>query len=717
MVEDRDPLTLDVDRDYVGWVTFDQPAARVNLLTTPTMRLFDKLLGELESRIATGKLVAVVVQSGKPGSFVHGADVREIARLRERADAFEQSRDGQRIFRRLEHLTVPTLAAVDGMCLGGGTELILACDYRIASDDPATRLGLPEVKLGILPGFGGSVRLPRLVGIQSALDLILTGRVITPERAKRIGLIDRVVPKTRFDAEVSAFLKEILAAKVQRRARRKSLQKRLLEDTGPGRSLLFSLARRKVESQTKGWYPAPLRALRLIADTHGVQIERALAMEAEALAELAVTRESRSLIRVFLLQQAARRKLGDKELATARRVERAAVLGAGVMGGSIAELIAAHDIPVLLKDIQQQALDAGLRHANELLQKAARKGVFGSGEAGLKFALIQGTLSYEKFGEVDLAIEAIVERMAVKQQVLQDVEEHIPPHAIFATNTSSLSVSTLAEVSQRPEQVVGIHFFNPVHRMPLVEVVRADRTSDDTLASAFSFALSMGKTPVLVADRPGFLVNRLLAPYLNEAAYLLEDGCDVRAIDQALEDFGMPMGPCRLLDEVGLDIAEHVALEMERAFGERMRPSGLVDSMSADGLLGRKNGRGFYRYEQGKRKGVEPTVARRFSGAGARPAPDDEDIRRRCLYLMVNEAAYALEEKVVETAGELDLALVMGIGFPPFRGGLLSWADREGIARIVEGLGRFEERIGPRFAAAALLRSMAEEDLTFTDAE
>ena len=717
MVEDRDPLTLDVDRDYVGWITFDQPASRVNLLTTPTMGLFDKLLGELESRIATGKLVAVVVQSGKAGSFVHGADVREIARLRERADAFEQSREGQRIFSRLERLTVPTLAAVDGMCLGGGTELILACAYRIASDDPATRLGLPEVKLGILPGFGGSVRLPSLVGIQSALDLILTGRVITPERAKRIGLIDRVVPKTRFDAEVSAFLKQILAAKVQRRVRRKSLQKRLLEDTGPGRSLLFSLARRKVESQTKGWYPAPLRVLRLIEATHGVQIERALAMEAEALAELAVTRESRSLIRVFLLQQAARRKLGDEEMAAARPVERAAVLGAGVMGGSIAELIAARDIPVLLKDIQQEALDAGLRHANELLQKAARKGVFGSGEAGLKFAFIQGTLSYEKFGEVDLVIEAIVERMAVKQQVLQDVEERIPPHAIFATNTSSLSVSTLAEVAERPERVVGIHFFNPVHRMPLVEIVRTDRTSDDALASAFSFALKMGKTPVLVADRAGFLVNRLLAPYLNEVGYLLEEGCDVRAIDQALEDFGMPMGPCRLLDEVGLDIAEHVALEMERAFGERMRPSGLVDAMSADGLLGRKNGRGFYRYEQGKRKGVEPTVARRFSGAGAGLTPDDEEIRRRCLYLMVNEAAYALEEKVVETAGELDLALVMGIGFPPFRGGLLSWADREEIARILEGLGTFEERIGPRFAAAALLRSMAEEDRTFTDAE
>jgi 3-hydroxyacyl-CoA dehydrogenase/enoyl-CoA hydratase/3-hydroxybutyryl-CoA epimerase len=391
------------------------------------------------------------------------------------------------------------------------------------------------------------------------------------------------------------------------------------------------------------------------------------------------------------------------------------------MGGSIAELIASHDVPVILKDIEQEALDSGLRHANELLQKAASKGRFSSGEAGLKFALIQGTLSYDKFSEVDLVIEAVVERMAVKQQVLQDVEERVPAHTIFATNTSSLSVSKLAEASNRPDRVVGIHFFNPVHRMPLVEIVRTEATSEEVLATAFSFAVAMGKTPVLVADRPGFLVNRLLSPYLNETGYLLEGGADVLSIDAALEEFGMPMGPCRLLDEIGLDVADHVSAEMERAFGQRMRAAGVVDGMRGEGLLGRKNGRGFYRYEGGQEKGVEPVVAKKYSGkaGGEAPgeAPDGEEIRQRTLYLMVNEAAYAIEEGVVETAGELDLSLVMGIGFPPFRGGLLSWADREGIPNIVERLSNFEERLGDRFAPSGLLRSMAEEDLTFTDAD
>ncbi|UCG76460.1 MAG: enoyl-CoA hydratase/isomerase family protein [Gemmatimonadota bacterium] len=715
MVEDRDPLNLEVDRDYVGWITLDQPGSKVNLLDASTMVLLDRLVSELESRIATGKLVAVVVRSAKPASFVHGVDVRELAALGDRTDAFDKSREGQRIFRRLERLTVPTLAAVDGLCLGGGTELILACDYRIASDDPGTRLGLPEVKLGILPGFGGSVRLPALVGIQSALDLILTGKTVSAERARRIGLLDRVVPKPRFDMEVSAFLKEILGGQVARKPRTKPLSRRLLEDTRPGRALLFSMAGRRVAAQTKGWYPAPGRALRLVADTYQVQIDHALEMEAHALADVAVTPESRSLVRIFLLQQDARRKLGEKTMSQARPVERAAVLGAGVMGGSIAELIAANDVPVLLKDIEQEALDSGLRHANQLLQKAAAKGVFSAGEAGLKFALIQGTLTYDKFSEIDLVIEAVVERMAVKQQVLQDVEDRGPPVAIFATNTSSLSVTTLAGSSRRPDRVLGIHFFNPVHRMPLVEIVRTQITSEEVLATAFAFVVALGKTPVLVADRPGFLVNRLLAPYLNETGYLLEAGADVQSVDEALEAFGMPMGPCRLLDEVGLDVAEHVSAEMARAFGDRMKAATVVADLEREGLLGRKNGRGFYRYEQGRPKGVEPVVAKRFAGAAERP--DAEEIRQRSLYLMVNEAAHALEEKVVETAGELDLAMVMGIGFPPFRGGLLSWADHVGLPLIVERLLHFEERLGSRFAPAPLLRSMVEEDRTFTEAD
>ncbi len=706
-------LTLAVDNDNIGWLTFDRPGSKVNLLTTAIMERLDALITELQSRIATGKLVAVVMWSDKPGSFIAGADVNEIAALTDVDDAAAKSRKGQKVFARVSRLTVPTIAAIDGTCLGGGTELALACDYRLASDRPSTRIGLPETQLGILPGFGGTVRLPRQCGIQNALNVILTGAPVKHDRARRMALVDRVLPADGFRDGVRAFIRQIITGRVKPSVYEKSFTEKLLEDTGLGRKLLFSMARGRTAKRTGGRYPAPMVALDVVERTHGLQIDQALEIEARALGELAVTPVCKNLIRIFQLSTGARDALPAAVRDKRRPVERVGVIGAGVMGGAIAELAASKDVDVVLKDIEQGPLDAGLHHAHSLLEKAASKGVFGAEEAGLKFARIQGVLDYAEFGQVDLAIEAVVERMAVKKQVLREAEAALPERAVFATNTSSLSVSELASGAARPARVVGLHFFNPVHRMPLVEVIRTPETSDEALATAFGFALDMDKKPVIVRDSPGFLVNRLLGPYLNEAGYLLEEGVPVRRLDDAVADFGMPMGPCRLLDEVGFDVARHVASELGRELGERLTPSGVIERLLEDGRLGRKNGLGFYIYQDGREKGVDSDLRRLLPSPAGTP-PDDEEIRHRCLYIMVNEAAFALEQEVVEGAAAVDLAMVMGTGFPPFRGGLLRWADREGLASIVECLRELAGRVGPRFEPAPRLVRMAEAGDTFT---
>jgi 3-hydroxyacyl-CoA dehydrogenase/enoyl-CoA hydratase/3-hydroxybutyryl-CoA epimerase len=710
MAEGPNPIALDIDSDKIAWLTFDQPESKVNLLGSAAMGFLDQRLAELESRIATGQPVALVIRSGKPDSFIAGADVREFTSV-DAEGARAKSAEGQRIFKRLSRLTVPTIAAIDGRCMGGGTELALACDWRVASDSPSTKIGLPEVKLGIIPAWGGCVRLPRLVGIQRALRMILTGSGIPFDRAKRWGLVDQVVPADDLEKALGRFAMDAVRGLMKPTVRVTSFRDKLLEGTGIGRRLLFNGARKQALKTSGGHYPAPLEAIDVIEQAMDLSIEDGLAAENAGLVRMAETDVSSSLVRLFLLGQAAKRALPKDVMDAARPAEKVAVLGAGIMGGGIAELIAAHDVPVVMKDIDQGALDTGLRHANSLLRKAGDRGIFAPEEVGLKFALIHGTLDYDDFEDVDLVIEAVVERMPVKQQVLRECEDRLPDHAVFATNTSSLSVTELARSSERPEQVVGLHFFNPVHRMPLVEVIRTDQSSDRALATAFAFAGAMGKTPVLVADRPGFLVNRLLGPYLNEAGYLLEQGAGVAEIDRVLTEFGMPMGPCRLLDEVGFDIAQHVAREMERAFGERMKPSPVVGLLTEEGRLGRKNGRGFYSYPKGKQAGVDREVSRIL---GAKGTVGPEEIIDRCLFLLVNEALYALAEGVVATPGDVDLAMVMGTGFPPFRGGVLAWADSIGPARIRDRMLEFENAHGPRFAPAPALHTLAEMGGSFT---
>jgi len=706
-------LTLNVSGDGVAWLVFDRPDSRVNLLDEPAMLHLEQLLGELEELARTNAVHAVIVRSGKDGSFIAGADVNAIAAITDPAEAEAKARAGQRLFRRLEQLDVPTIAAIDGICLGGGTELVLACTYRLASERPETRIGLPEVQLGILPGFGGTTRLPRLIGLRAASDVILTGRNLNARKAQRIGLIDEAVPTPTLYQRAEAVARAYMQGRPPERRDRRDTATKLLESTPPGRRVLFSQARKQVMKQTKGHYPAPLAALQVMKSSVGLPIDAALDLEARAVGTLIASDVSKNLIHVFHLMESAKKAAPSG--ATARDIDRAAVVGAGVMGGGIAQLLATRGIGVRMKDINNAALSSGLRHERALFGMAVSRKPLRKRAANHQMDQIAPTLDYSGFGQVDVVIEAVVERMDVKKQVLADVEARTREGSVLATNTSSLSVSQMQSVLARPGDFCGMHFFNPVHRMPLVEVIRGAASSDDAIATIFALARRLGKTPIIVEDGPGFLVNRILGPYLNEAGWLLADGASVEAVDQALTRFGMPMGPLRLLDEVGFDVSRHAGATLHDAFGERMAPAPPLIAMEHTKLLGRKGGMGFYIYENDREKGRNDGIYQALGAAvpAERREISVNDIRDRTVLAMVNEAARVLEDGIVRGPGDVDLGMITGTGFPPFHGGLLRYADRRGLPAIVQRLDDLAARHGTRFTPAPLLRRYADEGRGF----
>lgn len=710
--QDQAALQLEISGDGVAWLVFDRPDARANILTRGVMERLDALLGEIEEAAASGTVRAVVVRSGKDGRFIAGADVGEIANVTDPAVGAQAAAMGQQLFRRLEQLEVPTVAAVDGTCLGGGTELILACDARIASDRPETRIGLPEVKLGIIPGFGGTVRLPRLIGLRNALGMILTGTNMSARKAQRTGLIsERMHIGVLYDRAAELALELADGGRPDRRKR--PLLARALDDTPIGRRVVLRQARKQVLRETMGHYPAPLRALDVVRRTAGMPLDRAFEVEAEALGELVVTDISKNLIHVFHLLESAK-KSGPADVEPLP-VERVAVLGAGVMGGGIAQLLAYRDLDVRLKDINSEALSLGLRHARQMFDRLVKRNRLEQRDADRQLQSIAPTLEYTGFGTVDVVIEAVVEKMNVKQQVLSETETHVRADCVLTTNTSSLSVTEMQNVLARPDRFAGMHFFNPVHRMPLVEVIRGEKSSDQTVATVVALVRQLEKTPVIVQDGPGFLVNRVLAPYLNEAGWLLAEGGRIEKIDATLRRFGMPMGPFRLLDEVGLDVARHAGAVMSEAFGDRLRQPPTMVALEQTELLGRKGGRGFYSYEDGRDKNVNDAIYSELKGAIAdRPGElTEQEILDRTLLAMVNEAARVLEDGIAASPGDVDLGMITGTGFPPFRGGLLRWADSLGMAEVLRRLERLEAVHGERFSPAQLIRTGAAEGRLF----
>ena len=717
MSSETDPATepsptLSIDDDKVAWITFDDPERPLNVLDEGVMRRLAEAVDRVRARAREGRVNLLIVRSGKPGSFIAGADVDAIEAIEDPAEAETKIKLGQAILSEVSSLQVPTFAVIDGICLGGGTELALACDYRLVSDSPKTSIGLPEVMLGILPAWGGTTRLPRTIGLQAALDLLLTGKRIDARKAKRIGFATEILPAQILEATAKEAALRIAATPPQAK---RSIARRLVDDNPVGRKLVLTLARRQVMKTTGGHYPAPLRILDVLGENLGRSVEQSLAAEASAAAELVVSKVSKNLIHVFHMREAARKEMAE---APAHPVRMLGVLGAGVMGGGVAQLAAHNGVRVYMKDIQHEAVGNGLSHARSLFDKAVQRRRLSRREAAQRMEHISGGLEYHGLAAAELVVEAVVERMDVKRQVLAETERHVRADCVLATNTSSLSVDAMAEALQRPERFCGMHFFNPVHRMPLVEVVRGARSSEEALATVYRFAVELGKVPVLVNDGPGFLVNRILGPYLNEAGHLLEDGATVQSIDGTAKRFGMPMGPLRLIDEVGIDVSTHAGAALHEALGARLDPAPALVALAETGRLGRKGGRGFYLYEDGREKGVDEEIYKelRIPPLGDKQPPDAREIRRRLVVAMVNEAARALEERIVERAADVDLAMIMGTGFPPFHGGLLRFADDHHPRRCLEIARELHARLGPRFEPPELLEQLAASGRTFYEA-
>ena len=705
--------TLSVDQRGVAWITFDDPERKVNVLSEQVLTRFGGHLDEVRNLARQSRVHVVVLWSAKSG-FIAGADLAAIEGLEDPAQGADGARFGQGIFGSLKEVGVPTVAAVHGICLGGGVEIALACSHRVASDAPSTKMGLPEVLLGILPAWGGTTRLPRLIGVEDALDLLLSGRQVSASTARRMGLVDEVVPADLFREKVAAFAAK--AASTKKPSAQRPLLKRLKDGTAPGRRLVLFFAKKQVMRRTGGHYPAPLKILDVVGRSVKKSLVKALAIEAKAAGELVATTVSKNLIHVFHLREEARKGTGvDDETVEPGRVEYLAVLGAGVMGGGIAQLAAFRGIRVRMKDIRHDAVASGLQHAGELFAGLVKRRKLRRREADQRMTLISGGLGYEGFKRQDLVVEAVVEKMDIKRIVLRETEDAARRGCVLATNTSSLSVDEMASALARPENFVGMHFFNPVHRMPLVEVVRGTHSSDQAVATTYALALTLGKVPVVTGDGPGFLVNRILGPYMNEAGFLLADGASVEAVDGAAKKFGMPMGPLRLVDEVGIDISRHAGQSLHEALGDRLTPSPPLVALADSGRLGKKGGLGFYRYEGGKENGVDPDIYAVLSTAvpDARTTLEEREIRGRLVLAMVNEAARVLDEGIVRRASDVDLAMIMGTGFPPFRGGLLRFADTIHTRTILSRLIEFEERYGARFTPADLIPRLAGENRGF----
>ncbi len=698
-------LRLEIGEDGLATLTFDLSGRKANIFTREVLAELDELIIELATRTEIGCLT---LQSAKPDIFIAGADVDEIADVTDPVEAEAGSRYGHRLFAAWQALPFPTVAAIRGTCLGGGTEISLASTWIVISDRPDLRIGLPEIKLGILPGWGGCVRLPRRVGLLAALDIILAGKAIPGARAAKIGLADALFPDASFERDVRAFARS--KAGKARRARRRSrgLSAALLESNPVGRRLVVSQARKKTLAQTKGKYPAPLRALDVVATGVAKGPAAGFDAEARAIGELATSAEAKGLIYLFRQLEAA--KKSDDGAAPLPPVRRPAVIGAGVMGGGIAHLVADKaGLPIRVKDIQTQALSTALAHAASLFDKQVRRRRMKPAERRSKMGLLQPTLEDSGLETCDFVIEAVVENLSIKQKIFAELSRRVSDRAILASNTSSLSIDAIGQLAVRRERVVGMHFFNPVDRMPLVEVVAGRHTSAQTTAAVAALARRLGKTPVVVRDGPGFLVNRLLAFYSAEAMWLLDEGFRIEDIDRAMLDWGMPMGPLRLGDEVGLDVSAKVGHILHEAFGDRLPFPAWIDKLPESGRLGVKSGLGIYRYEGKRQLGPDEAV---YGVLGLNPRhrdPELEALAERMVLPMVNEAARCLEEGIVGSPGELDLAMVFGTGFPPFRGGLCRWADGTGLEALADRLERYAEAVGPRFAPSDALRRFAKQ--------
>lgn len=710
-------FNLTVDKEGIARLVFNLPGEKVNKFSPHVLNELEKHLDEA----AKNKNIKIMaISSGKDDVFIAGADLHSFEPVfKEPAKGAGIITDGHRVFNKLANLPFPTVALIQGACLGGGMEMALACTYRVVSDHPKTQLGLPEVTLGIIPGWGGTQRMPRLVGLMDGLTMILSGKTVKADKALKMKLADAIYAAEFFKEGAESFIRQCLtkegAKAIVDRRKRKGLTPLLFEKNPLGRAIVFRKAEKDVISRTKGHYPAPLVALKLIKETQGLPLKEGLAREEKTFSDSLMTSfaNAPNLIHLFFVNEALKKNAGAPVEAKPATVSSAAVIGAGTMGSGIAWLFTNKDIPVRMKDIDWNALGKGLGVIYGIYNKLVKDKRLKPSDAALKVHKVTGTTDYSGFKNADLVIEAAVESMELKHKILKELESVVRPDAVIGTNTSSLKVSEMGSVMKHPERLVGMHFFNPANKMPLVEVVASDKTSPQAIATAVDVCRKLGKTPIVVRDCPGFLVNRVFMAGANEVMRMYEEGADFKRLERMMLDFGMPMSPFVLADEVGNDVGYKVGKSFEEAYGARMAVPKIVSLMYEKKLFGKKCGKGFYIYD-GDKKSPNPEVAslRKQTDVKSIVLSDDE-MRDRVFLQMVNESARCLEENIIENPAYLDMALIMGIGFPPFRGGLLKYADTIGADAIVERLKGLQRKCGDRFAPCKLLLDMQRDHKRF----
>ena len=676
-------------------IIFNNQTSSVNVLCSQT--IFE--LSTLLSNASMDKTIsAIVFESSKDGCFIAGADINEIKTISSKSDAYTKATMGQVILNKIAKLKVPTYAIINGACMGGGLELALACDFRIATTNPKTKLALPEVNLGFIPGFGGTQRLPRVVGLSNALDLILTGKTVDAKKAKKLKLVHEVCHNNMVYEVLSRMQKDV-AKSPKEYIRKNKYKSSFAEKHLP--NVVFYFAKKAVMNKTKGRYPAPLAAISVLRRTFGMKIDKGLEIEAREFSKLAFSDISKNLVSLFFINESLKKEYSDK----ITPIESTVVVGSGVMGGGIAFLLNSNGINVRMKDITQNAITLGFKQIHSYYKSLVKSRKITKSQANINVSMVTSTIKFDGMSSCDLAIEAVVEDLAIKHSVLQELETKIGKNAIIATNTSSLRVSDIAEPLVRKENVVGMHFFNPVNKMPLVEVIATEFSSNEAVSKVMQLARKCGKVAIPVGDCNGFVVNRILLPFMNEALFCLEECSDIAQIDRTLKDFGMPMGAFELADEIGLDVCYKVAKILHTSYGDRMKPSIILDTtFKTMKLLGNKGGEGFYKNGKVNSK-ITNNAIKKLSNA---------EIIDRTILIMINEASRILEEGFIKNPHYLDMAIIMGAGFPPFRGGILKYADSIGAKTIHEKLTKLSEK-NPRFAPSKLIALLARSNAKFYD--
>lgn len=704
--QQENALTLTIDDQNIAWLAIDVPGEKMNTLQSVFAEQMLSILSQVQQNPS---LKALIVHSKKPDNFVAGADIRMLDGCQSAQEAQAIAKQGQDVFDSMTQLKVTTVAAIHGPCLGGGLELALACDYRVCSDAAITKLGLPEIQLGLLPGSGGTQRLPRLIGLLDSLDLILTGKQVRAAKAKKLGLVDACVPQSILNQVAITYSNK------SKPKRELSKKEKLISGIGFGRKVIFEQAQKKAQAKARNNYPAINSILETVK--HGLDkgIVDGLAMESKRFGELVMTPESKALRHIFFSSTAMKKEFGVD--AKPQTIKSVGVLGGGLMGAGIAYVSAIKaKKPVRIKDISHEGVLSGLKYSHNLLQVAQKRGIYKPREVQYKMQALSGGIDYTGFNQIDLVAEAVFESLELKQTMVSEVEAAAKKETIFATNTSSIPIGDIAANAQRPENIIGLHYFSPVDKMPLVEVIPHASTSDQTVATTVQFARNQGKTPIVVQDKAGFYVNRILAPYMNEAARILLQGEPIENIDKALLDFGFPVGPITLLDEVGIDVGAKITPILVDAFGPRFEAPDVFQVLLDDGRLGKKSNKGFYLYEKAAKKSSKKEVdtsVYSLLNITQDAQLSDEKIAKRCVFMMLNEAVRTLDDGIIASPRDGDVGAIFGIGFPPFLGGPFHYMDSIGLDKLVEQMNEYANEFGQQFAPCDGLLTRASQGQSF----